>query len=87
MQTLPDELAELFEARECKNSRIFQKFFAKPIMERYEKLSRSYEAETPEQLARLKGRAEEMKHFIGLMKEVDTEIKIKEEQLNIEAGE
>ena len=87
MTTLQDELSELYEARECKNSRIFQQFFAKPIMEYHDKLAKAYDCETTEELATLKGEAKAVKKFIRLLKEVDIEIKIKEEQLNTDAGE
>jgi hypothetical protein len=84
---LPDELLELYEARECKNQRIFQKFFAKPMMEYHDKLGKAYDCKTTEELAQLKGEAKAAKKFISLLKEVDIEIKIQEEQLNTEAGE
>jgi len=79
------ELSELYEARECKNSRIFQKFFAKPMMEKFDKLGKSYDCYSLEDLNALKGEAKAVKYFINLMKEIDSEIKIQESELKSDA--
>lgn len=81
MKALQREINELIEARDCKNSQVFQEFFVKPIYAEIEKLGKAYDCQTTEEIAELRGKHKAHQFFIGLLKGIDEDIRIKTEQL------
>ncbi len=87
MTTLRREINDLIEARDVKNSEVFQKYFVQPVYERLDALKAAYDCDTLKELHRLKGEKAGLKFFINLLKSIDENIKIKENQLKADEGE
>jgi len=81
------EINELEEAQVLKNSSLFQKYFAQPVMEELKEMKSAYSCDTLKELHRLKGKKEGLTFFLKLLKTIDEDYKIKKEQLKADTEE
>lgn len=81
------EINELEEAQACKNSSIFQKYFADPILKELDEMKSAYSCDTLKELHRLKGKKDGLMFFLKLLKKIDEDYKIKKEQLKADTEE
>lgn len=84
---LQKELNELYDARTCKDSSIFQKYFVEKMKKELDSMRYAYSCDTLKELNRLKGKREGLKYFFTLLKNIDEDIKIKENQLRSDSEE
>lgn len=87
MKTLQKEINELIDARNCKDSEVFQKYFVEPIKKELDGMKYAYSCDTIKELHTLKGKRQGLTFFLKLLKNIDEDIKIKENQLRSDSGE
>lgn len=78
---LKQELDELWALKQKIESQEFQKYLVKPIYDELNKLKGAYECESLRELNTLKGKKQGLMFFIGLLKQVDLDLKNKKYEL------
>jgi hypothetical protein len=72
---LKEEFDDLWDLKIKIESKNFQERLVKPIYAEMEKLKGAYDCESLRELATVKGKKQGLKFFIGLLKQVDIDLK------------
>jgi hypothetical protein len=78
---LKEEFDDLWDLKIKIESKNFQERLVKPLYAEMESLGKAYDQNSLRELATLKGRRQGLKFFIGLLKQVDIDLKNKKYEL------
>lgn len=84
--SLKEEFNELWDLKLKIESQNFQKYIMKPLYAEIDRLKDAYDCKSLTELATLKGKAQGLKTIIGILKQVDLDIKNKKFELDNTEG-
>ncbi len=79
--TTKEELEELYNLKNFIESNEFQKYFCQVLREKQDKLKKAYDCKTLIELATIKGKNQGIEEFFEILKQIDTDIENKKDEV------